>query len=75
VAGGLIAFYQIGYGLAAFGVGPLQARAGLELNTLYAGTAVLALAMSVLSFLVTQKISPAVQTFDSTINIITKEKI
>jgi fucose permease len=75
VAGGLIAFYQIGYGLAAFGVGPLQTRAGLELNTLYAGTAVLALAMSALSFLVTQKISPAVQTFDSTINIITKEKI
>ena len=29
VAGGLIAFYQIGYGLAAFGVGPLQ-TAGLE---------------------------------------------
>ena len=25
VAGGLIAFYQIGYGIAAFGVGPLQA--------------------------------------------------
>jgi hypothetical protein len=23
-AGGLIAFYQIGYGIAAFGVGPLQ---------------------------------------------------
>jgi Cyanate permease len=28
VAGGLIAFYQIGYGIAAFGVGPLQNRAG-----------------------------------------------
>ena len=24
VAGGLIAFYQMGYGIAAFGVGPLQ---------------------------------------------------
>ena len=32
VAGGLIAFYQIGYGIAAFGVGPLQRRAGLELE-------------------------------------------
>ena len=32
VAGGLIAFYQIGYGIAAFGVGPLQGLAGLELN-------------------------------------------
>ena len=34
VAGGLIAFYQIGYGIAAFGVGPLQTRAGLDLNVI-----------------------------------------
>ena len=32
VAGGLIAFYQMGYGIAAFGVGPLQERAGLGLD-------------------------------------------
>ena len=32
VAGGLIAFYQIGYGLAAFGVGPLEKFTGLSLN-------------------------------------------
>ena len=31
-AGGLIAFYQIGYGIAAFGVGPLQTWAVLDLN-------------------------------------------
>ena len=62
VAGGLIAFYQIGYGIAAFGVGPLQAWAGLDLSTIYGGTAVVALALSALSFVVTQKISPAVQT-------------
>ena len=49
VAGGLIAFYQIGYGIAAFGVGPLQSRAGLELNTIYGGTAIVALVMSALS--------------------------
>lgn len=55
VAGGLIAFYQIGYGLAAFGVGPLQSWAGLNLKTIYGGTAVVALAMSALSFAVTQK--------------------
>jgi len=54
VAGGLIAFYQIGYGIAAFGVGPLQ-TAGLDLNTIYGGTAVVALALSVLSFIVTRK--------------------
>lgn len=62
VAGGLIAFYQIGYGIAAFGVGPLQARAGLDLSEIYGGTAVVALALSALAFVVTQKISPAVQT-------------
>jgi len=55
VAGGLIAFYQIGYGIAAFGVGPLQSRAGLGLNAIYGATAVVALAMSVLSLVVTRK--------------------
>ena len=45
VAGGLIAFYQIGYGIAAFGVGPLQSWAGMHLNDIYGGTAVVALAM------------------------------
>lgn len=56
VAGGLIAFYQIGYGIAAFGVGPLQIWAGLDLKTIYGGTAVAAIVMSVLSFVVTRKV-------------------
>ena len=34
-AGGVIAFYQLGYGIAAFGVGPLH-DAGVELPTVYA---------------------------------------
>ena len=55
VAGGLIAFYQIGYGIAAFGVGPLQSRAGLELSTIYGGTAIFALVMSALSFVVVRQ--------------------
>src|SRR4029079_1745068 len=33
-AGGVIAFYQVGYGLAAFGVGPLLDH-GIELPTIY----------------------------------------
>ena len=49
-AGGLIAFYQIGYGLAAFGVGPLQSLAGLSLKTIYGGAAVVALLMAALAF-------------------------
>lgn len=51
VAGGLIAFYQIGYGIAAFGVGPLQARAGLGLNVIFGGAAAIAIAMAVCSFI------------------------
>ena len=59
VAGGLIAFYQIGYGIAAFGVGPLQSRAGLELNTIYGGTAIFALVMFALSFVVIRQAAAA----------------
>ena len=50
VAGGLICAYQVGYGIAAFGVGPLLTRAGLRLDTIYGDTAAVALAMSLLSF-------------------------
>jgi Na+/melibiose symporter-like transporter len=56
VAGGLIAFYQVGYGIAAFGVGPLQTWAGLDLSTIYGGSAVVALTMSVIAFVVTRKV-------------------
>jgi MFS family permease len=59
VAGGLIAFYQIGYGIAAFGVGPLQSWAGLELNTIYGGTAIFALIMSALSFVIVRQAAAA----------------
>jgi fucose permease len=57
-AGGLIAFYQIGYGIAAFGVGPLQMWAGLDLSVNFGGTAIIALAMAAVSFVVTRKSSP-----------------
>jgi fucose permease len=54
VAGGVIAFYQLGYGIAAFGAGPLQA-AGISLPTLYGLTAIVAAAMGVLSFAVARR--------------------
>ena len=57
-AGGLIAFYQVGYGIAAFGVGPLQTWAGLDLSVIFGGTAIIALAMAAVSFVVTRKSSP-----------------
>jgi fucose permease len=51
-AGGLIAAYQMGYGLAAFGVGPLEEVANLSLASTFAIAAVVAAAMGVLSFAV-----------------------
>jgi Major Facilitator Superfamily len=59
VAGLVIAFYQPGYGIAAFGVGPLR-RAGLSLPGLYAASGVVALALGALSFVVAyRRPSPA----------------
>jgi MFS family permease len=58
VAGGVIAFYQLGYGLAAFGVGPLV-DAGVGLPTVYAFAAVVAFAMGLLSFVVARRPGPA----------------
>ncbi|GAC1562387.1 MAG: hypothetical protein NVS2B7_36470 [Herpetosiphon sp.] len=52
VSGELIAFYQVGYGIAAFGVGPLQGLASIPLSTIYAGASLVAGTMIVLAFLV-----------------------
>ena len=49
VAGGVIAFYQLGYGVAAFGVGPLLG-AGVELPQVYRWASVVAVVMGVLAF-------------------------
>ena len=51
IAGGVIAFYQIGYGIAAFGVGPLL-NSGRSLSEVYGLTAVVAGALALLSFVV-----------------------
>ena len=53
MAGAVIACYQLGYGIAAFGVGPLQS-AGASLSALFAGTAAIAAALAVLSFPITR---------------------
>jgi MFS family permease len=54
VAGGVIASYQVGYGIAAFGTGPILDN-GVELSTLYAISAVVAVAMGLLSFAVARR--------------------
>jgi fucose permease len=51
-AGGLIAAYQIGYGVAAFGVGPLQEAAHLSLASIFGLAAVVAAILGILSFAV-----------------------
>jgi fucose permease len=49
VSGDVIAFYQLGYGIAAFGAGPLQ-DAGISLATIFGGTAAVAILMGGLAF-------------------------
>ncbi len=51
VAGGVIAFYQLGYGIAAFGVGPLRS-AGITLPAVFGISAAVAVTMGLLSFAV-----------------------
>jgi fucose permease len=55
VAGWLIAFYQMGYGLAAFGVGPLQERAGLQLTSIFGLATLVALAMGALAHIIIKR--------------------
>jgi MFS family permease len=54
VAGGVIAVYQVGYGVAALGAGRLQ-DAGIGLQDIYGASAIVALAMAAVSFLVTKR--------------------
>jgi len=58
MAGSVIAFYQLGYGIAAFGVGPLQ-DSGVSLSRIFGFTAIVAAAMALLSFFVTRRRAPA----------------
>ena len=54
VAGAVIAFYQIGYGIAAFGTGPLM-DAGVDLRTVFGFAAIAAVIMGILSFPLSRK--------------------
>jgi fucose permease len=58
-AGGLIAFYQMGYGIAAFGVGPLEEHTGLSLSQIYGLAIIVALVMAALSFVVVPRREPS----------------
>jgi hypothetical protein len=58
-AGGVIACYQFGYGIAAFGVGPLRS-AGFTLPEIYGASAVVAVLLGALSLVIARgRPSPA----------------
>jgi MFS family permease len=59
VTGAVIACYQLGYGIAAFGTGPLV-DAGVGLSTLFGFAAIAAVIMGGLSFTLARKSSPKV---------------
>ena len=52
MSGELIAFYQLGYGVAAFGTGPLRNLGGFSFATIFAGGSVLAIGMGILAILI-----------------------
>jgi hypothetical protein len=49
MSGELVAFYQAGYGVAAFGVGPLREIAGLPFHTIYSWGSLIGVAMFAVS--------------------------
>src|SRR5262249_59867183 len=49
IAGELIAFYQLGYGVAAFGIRPLHDQLGFTLAAIFAAATIVALPLAVVS--------------------------
>jgi MFS transporter, FHS family, glucose/mannose:H+ symporter len=55
MAGELIAFYQLGYGVAAFGTGPLRDLIGLSFSVIFAAGGIVALPLAVIAALVVRR--------------------
>jgi MFS transporter, FHS family, glucose/mannose:H+ symporter len=55
MAGAMIAFYQLGYGVAAFGTGPLQDMAGLPFSRIFAAGSIVALPLVVVAWFVIRR--------------------
>jgi MFS family permease len=58
MSGALIAIYQVGYGIAAFGVGPLRQLAGLAFSTVFSAGSIAALALAVAAALAIRQPTP-----------------
>jgi FHS family glucose/mannose:H+ symporter-like MFS transporter len=57
IAGNLIAFYQLGYGVAAFGIGPLRDWVGLSFHTIFAAGGLVAALVALFALLVIRRLS------------------
>jgi MFS transporter, FHS family, glucose/mannose:H+ symporter len=55
MAGELIAFYQLGYGVAAFGTGPLRDMIGLPFSKIFAAGSVVALPLAVIAAVIIRR--------------------
>jgi fucose permease len=55
MAGAMIAFYQLGYGVAAFGTGPLRDSIGLSFSTIFSAGSMLALPLIVVTWFVIRR--------------------
>ena len=55
MAGELIAFYQLGYGVAAFGTGPLRDKIGLPFSTIFATGSIVAAPLVVVAWFVIRR--------------------
>jgi MFS family permease len=57
MSGELIAVYQLGYGMAAFGTGPLRNLGGFSFSTIFGGASALAIGMGILAILVVSQMT------------------
>jgi MFS transporter, FHS family, glucose/mannose:H+ symporter len=55
MAGELIAFYQLGYGVAAFGIGPLRDLIGLAFSTIMAAGSIVAAPLAIIALFVIRR--------------------
>ena len=51
----MIAFYQLGYGVAAFGTGPLRDVIGLPYSTIFAAGSIVAMPLVVVAWFVIRR--------------------
>ena len=59
MSGELIAFYQIGYGVAAFGVGPLKELGGVDYSTAFSLGSLVSLLLGGVALAIVRRSEPS----------------